>query len=153
MFFKDKFSVGFIFVYAHLYFLKYFPTFPCYEYYVATWIFGFKDMSVPSATCFTIVWCIITSWISISVTSLTYLSIKTAIFQKLTFILSILFKLFYTFLFSKLHVSKKSAKIWRFQMIVVKLSSLNLPEKKTKCNRFFPLPLVILMLFIEYEKC
>ena len=46
MFFKDKFSVGFIFVYAHLYFLKYFPTFPCYEYYVATGIFGFKDTSV-----------------------------------------------------------------------------------------------------------
>ena len=46
IFLVNKFSDGFIFSYAHFHVLKQFPTFFCDEYYVAAWIFVFKDMSV-----------------------------------------------------------------------------------------------------------
>ena len=36
---------------VHFHILKHFPTFSCYEYYVAAWIFVFKDILCLIVTC------------------------------------------------------------------------------------------------------
>ena len=46
IFFRDNFSAGYIFRHVHCHFLKPFPIFSCYGYYVATWIFVVKEINV-----------------------------------------------------------------------------------------------------------